>query len=952
MADKFPKMRFRGKLRASQKDAARVIQSQLKAGESRLHIVAPPGSGKTVLGLYVWAELVRRPALVLSPNSAIQSQWLARTSMFDLKGHEHRMSDDPQAIGLLTSLTYQSVSLPHRGSEDLNAAAREQWLARLIETGQAQDAEEAAVWINDLRANNPQYFEQRLSAYRKHVRDALAMSGDAVATLHETSRQTLERLRKHDVGLIILDECHHLMGHWGRVLADAQDLLNGPVVLGLTATPPDMSGRDAADVERYRAFFGPVDFEVPIPALVRDGHLAPYQDLAYVIRPHPDELRFVADADERLSALIEELCEPRAMLDIEGDTEVAQSAAPPVDDADDQYAALPQRIAPLPVWIADALQYHCLASGRAKDWQSFVRRDRALADAGRLFLHMRKIDMPPGVPAVPPLLLAEERPAMEILVPVLDRYVRHGLRRSASAADHALAERVIARLRMLGVQITETGAQACASPVSRVLAYARGKVEAARAILKAEHAVLGDRMRAIVVTDFEKTSAVREAIADIHDEEAGGAIAAFKSLLYDPQTDALDPILVTGSTVLVDDELVSRFMPAARKWLAANGYDVQLLDEPAGGFHHITGRGADWCPRVYMRLITEMFQHGMTRCLIGTRGLLGEGWDANRVNVLVDLTTVTTSMSVNQLRGRSMRLDPKDKHKVSDNWDVICVAGEFAKGLDDYHRFIARHQSLYGVTDDGEIERGVGHVHAAFTNLKPEGVEGAMHLLNAEMLARSKKRKEARTQWSIGTPFHGLELQTLEVKRRGGGGGGFPPMAGAREPWSDTSLVLAMSTAVLSSLRETEQIAPDAKVRAKQRAGGYVRAFLRSGSDQDSALFTTCMAELLGPLDRPRYVIPRYVDRDEDTWLSRIMPHIVKRYFRKRLRHHAMLHAVPGALARNKDRALVFQKYWNELVSPGEAVYAYHGEGERLMLEAIQRGQTPNNVLHEKGVFL
>ena len=117
----------------------------------------------------------------------------------------------------------------------------------------------------------------------------------------------------------------------------------------------------------------------------------------------------------------------------------------------------------------------------------------------------------------------------------------------------------------------------------------------------------------------------------------------------------------------------------------------------------INGKGRDWCPRVYVAMITDLFQRGVTRCLVGTRGLLGEGWDANKVNVLIDLTTVTTSMTVNQLRGRSIRLDPNDPTKLADNWDVVCIAPEFSKGLDDYRRFIAKHKSLFGVTDDGAI---------------------------------------------------------------------------------------------------------------------------------------------------------------------------------------------------------------------------------------------------------
>ena len=80
----FGSIGFNGKLRPSQVAAVSVIEPQLDIHGKHLHIVAPPGSGKTVLGLYVWANLVRKPTLVLSPNSAIQAQWAARTDLFDL----------------------------------------------------------------------------------------------------------------------------------------------------------------------------------------------------------------------------------------------------------------------------------------------------------------------------------------------------------------------------------------------------------------------------------------------------------------------------------------------------------------------------------------------------------------------------------------------------------------------------------------------------------------------------------------------------------------------------------------------------------------------------------------------------------------------------------------------------------------------------------------------------
>ena len=115
----FGNIHFSGTLRPSQKAACKVIEPQLKEGSTRLHVVAPPGSGKTVLGLYVWSDLVKKPALVLSPNSAIQAQWAARTSLFDLDGKDKFVSTDPKNPGLLTSLTYQSVTAPGKCGKDI-----------------------------------------------------------------------------------------------------------------------------------------------------------------------------------------------------------------------------------------------------------------------------------------------------------------------------------------------------------------------------------------------------------------------------------------------------------------------------------------------------------------------------------------------------------------------------------------------------------------------------------------------------------------------------------------------------------------------------------------------------------------------------------------------------------------------------------------------------------------
>ena len=935
----FPNIKFTGQLRPSQSEVVSIAKQQLDAGSRRLHVVAPPGSGKTVLGLYLWAEIIQRPCLVLSPNSAIQSQWAARVDLFESSlSTKQLVSTDPLAPAWLTSLTYQSVTMPARDQVELTAQARQLWVEKLIDEQQVANREEANIWISDLEANNAEYFGKQFGNYKKKVRDEASRSGDSISLLHPASQATLQRIAEMKIGAIILDECHHLLGHWGRVLSDALEILGQPIVIGLTATPPDRDGKDERDLKRYDEFFGEVDFEVPVPAVVKDGFLAPYQDLAYFVRPTNNELKFIASADQQLEQLVDDICQPGFLTADQSDkTAAEQEGQLPAASAID--------------WLTQTLGQYRLPTGPASDWNSFARRDPALSLAGRQFLAARQVELPENVPGLGPAESPDEIPKMEFVVPVVDRLVRHYLRRSSSLQHQAIAKQLTSSLRTLGVQITDTGTRACVSPVGRVMAYSQNKSAALLPILKNEFGSLGDSIRAVVIADFERSSSVSAQLKDLMDGETGGAIAAFKALLTDDTTDLLEPILLTGSTILIDDEIEQAFLDASRKWLTEKGFQVELESETIGSFRKIKGSGADWAPRVYVEMVTELFQRGLSKCLIGTRGLLGEGWDANKINVLVDLTTVTTSMSINQLRGRSFRLDPSWQEKLANNWDVVCIAPEFSKGFDDYARFIKKHKKLFGVSDDGAIEKGVGHVHPAFTEIKPEGLETNMSMINDEMLARSKRRSRVRDLWKIGDPFTAQSVQAVELKLPGEMVDGFPPFGKSEVQWNDATLTNAIGSAVLASLVELGKIDAGLGVHVGELSGGYVRAFLAGGDGLESQIFSDAMKQVLGPLDRPRYVIPRNVARKSDTFLSRWLPKIVGKYFLKTENVFAMLHAVPDALAKNKQDVCVFQKHWNVFVSPGEAVFALRGEGEGMVSQAKQSVQS-KTIVHEKELFL
>ena len=921
----FGSIHFSGTLRPSQEAASSVIVPQLEAGNKRLHIVAPPGSGKTVLGLYVWSDLVRKPALVLSPNSAIQAQWAARTSLFDLDGKDEFISTDPKKPGLLTSLTYQSVTMPRKGGEDLDQVAIELWAEKLISDGEASNHEEAMAWQKDLLERNKKYYTSRLSTYRKKVRDEYAEHGNALWTLHESAKENLMLLKDAGIGLIILDECHHLMHHWGRILTEVREMFDDPVILGLTATPPDSSSFKESDTKRYEEFFGPVDYSVPVPALVRDSNLAPYQDLCYFVRPASHELQYIAGVDEEFEQLLTELRTPN--LDAKKD-----------------------RTPSLDHWVREELAQRKSPTGESLSWHDYERKFSAFAIDARRFLRMNRLPLPSGVPNFDFDPKDQSFTKMSVLRSVLSRYVRHGLRRSKNPDDHTLSESVVARLRMLGIQITETGSRPCASPVGRVMAYASAKIEAVNDIINVEMQTLGPDIRAVVVTDFEKTSATT-LVEGVLDDEAGGAISVLRTLVHHPAGDYLDPILMTGSTVLVDDDLYEKFIVKAEKWIGERSLDIKLDHRPHKGFHEIHGRGKDWIPRYYSLMITEFFQEGFTRCLVGTRGLLGEGWDASRINVLIDMTTVTTSMSINQLRGRSIRIDKEWPEKVANNWDIVCIAEEFTKGFDDYLRFKQKHKQLYGVCDDGAIEKGVGHVHAAFNDVRPEGISEGMALFNEEMLRRARTREHTRELWGIGQPF-GIESRpAVETKSPKGFSEGFK-FGTEKEMWTDSTLTLAIAESIVASLQELGEMTIHCSPKGGERGGGWLRYHLHHSTPDEALVFSTSLEEVLGPLTNPRYLISRSSQFMQDTWLSSLMPEVVAKYLRKEISTIQMYHAVPSILASTRERADVFQKYWNLHVSPSILTYARSNDGKSLLQGIRQGGLAPKLGLHQKEVYI
>nr|WP_281353415.1 helicase-related protein [Phytoactinopolyspora mesophila] len=216
--------------------------------------------------------------------------------------------------------------------------------------------------------------------------------------------------------------------------------------------------------------------------------------------------------------------------------------------------------------------------------------------------------------------------------------------------------------------------------------------------------------------------------------------------------------MITGRTVATSAHTARKLVAFVAEH--APGIDLDEIPPGSTGTVEITGR---WRSRQWVGLVTRFFETGEARVLVGTRALLGEGWDAKGVNTLVDLTTATTPTSVVQTRGRALRVDPTWPEKVANTWTVVCVSEEHPGGTSDWERFVRKHHGYFGVTDSGEIASGVGHVDPGLSPYEPPAVAD-FDGWNAAMLDRARDRPRVHALWNVGAAYRDELVHTIRVR--------------------------------------------------------------------------------------------------------------------------------------------------------------------------------------------
>lgn len=645
--------------------------------DRRWHVCAPPGAGKTLVGL----ELARwhgTRTLVLSPTTAIRDQWRGAVTSFGApRGFASTDLDRPAA---LYSLTYQLLGNPGAAVDDLHAAARRLWLAEVA----AKVGDDAARdRVAAVERRDPARARKELGRHVRILRRSLATGADvgvpAEQLLGARAAAIVERIAGLGVGCVVLDECHHLLDWWALVvnalvtrLAADRDV----AVVGLTATLPEPG--TVQEGLNYAGLLGGVDAELHLAAMVAEGGVAPWRDGVRVAELAPAEAAFL---DTWASSFAGRL-----------DTHLAgepfiEWAVARVESEEDGWERLEN---------ADPLVAVALAR-----W--FVARGMTADATGELTLDDRIL--------------------------LLDAWLHDPL--DETPGD--VRDEVKQVLRRHGIALSASGVRWTRSVADIVCSRSTAKGSAAGEVLRHEEALRGDDLCALVVVERDRATSPPAAARAVLSADAGTAARVLAAVCAEDTVAARGVLCVTGSGAWCDALAADRVTHAVNvaaadgRWITTRGSDIPSVVE-------LVGRGPSWDPARWLTAAAAALTDGAAHTLVATRGLVGEGWNLPRLNVLVDLSEVASTTAMTQLRGRALRIDPEHPDKVASLWDVV-IAHPTAHG--DWRRFRRRHARWWGPARHGTLVTGAAKVHPRAGDPAPPapGEHAALNASSAEVMA-------------------------------------------------------------------------------------------------------------------------------------------------------------------------------------------------------------------------
>lgn len=614
--EKFPSdIVFKYNWRTYQQRALDELEEHLD--DNHMHIVAPPGSGKTVLGLEVAVRL-NKPTLIFAPSLAIRNQWIQRFCelFLQVKKKPGWISRDIKNPSFLTVTTYQALHAACSNNE--------------FDPEQREPEEEVS---------NEENRDEETSLEPKEI---------------------IELLKTQNIGTIVVDEAHHLKNAWWQSLTEVKQALN-PTIVGLTATPPyDVSHKEW---QRYIELNGPVDAEISVPELVAEENLCPHQDYVLLSSPTKEEGREIYGYHEKIRQMFNEVKADTTLI-----TALAQH---PVYQQPGEHLE----------WIYNNLEYysatliflHAVGKNITKDHLDVIGNKRL------------------NVPEL-------NYEWIEIL---LTFYLYNDPDSFALYEDHQ--KQLINKLKRHGIIERRSVNFRHNKKINKLLSTSISKLNSINRIVDFEHKQLKQDLRAVILTDYIRKEYLTNESENTLELNKIGVLPIFEKLRRTNERNLKTGVL-TGSLIIIPSSALETFKEIS----VNNGIEDFSTTPLPFDDQYLIIHSTERMKHAIVHIITQVFKKGDIEVLVGTKALLGEGWDAPFINSLVLASFVGSYVSSNQMRGRAIRTQKNNKNKTSNIWHLACIDTTTSDGGDDIQLLKRRFNSFVGITLTGEVHIGNG----------------------------------------------------------------------------------------------------------------------------------------------------------------------------------------------------------------------------------------------------
>lgn len=853
-------LKFKYTWRTYQKKFLDGFQEHIK--DEHLHVIAPPGSGKTILGLEI-VKRIGKPALVLAPTLTIRNQWRSRLmGFFAINEDFHSFSLDIKKPDLITFSTYQSLF-------------------------------------------------------------SLTKSFD------ENAKQKLvEYIKSHKIETLVLDEAHHLKNEWWHCLYHLKEI-EGLTVVALTATPPYDSS--SAEINRYFNLCGPIDDEIAVPDLIKNGDLCPHQDFVFFSQPEEAQIRYIVSYREQILNFTDTLISNSAL----------QKNLITLDFYKNPGESL-SYIYQHPTFFSSIIIYlnSCGYAVNEKNLKilGFSNNDVNFPsftyEWSETLLQQLLVDQRE-------LFVAFE----DVLVPIEKELKRIGVLENK-------------RVNFVGDEV-----------LYRNLSNSPSKLESIYKIVNDTDVHLKEQTRTVILTDFIRKEFLDFEGVDTKKLNKLGVIPILKYVLA-KQVAKTSLGVLTGSLVILHVSALHHL----KLFLEIDKLEAKPV---AGSIRYVFIQVPKGLKNQIAEAVTQLFSEGIIKTLIGTKAFLGEGWDAPCINTLILASYVGSFVSSNQMRGRAIRVDPKNQNKTGAIWHLACLDPTAENGGKDMEKLQQRFEAFTGVSLHDEIYISNGIDRLALPIEWSQTTD--LTAINKEMLLMSQQKSVFRERWNdaikrgnvlvreLNIPFKNTKSFAKTKRLNALNAGKFVMLEvvlgvsmfvpefliknmGAVLNKGIVQVVYLFCTALIlgfgpktfkalklyflygNQYKKTKKIgnallaylldyktlsfeSKNAVVHAEQNEKGTFSIYLKEASQHDSNLFISLLEEVIAPIDNPRYLL--------------INGNFIKR--KLGIRNY---YVVPKDIGKNKTEAVKFKKYWNKHVDGSRVLFTRTLEGRKELLKA------------------